>query len=322
MRRPEYSLSNPAKFTGSAWRLAGAATTVSVLLSASLILTGCGKSSKQDPFAGVGSPMYQGSGPIPKGGGRRALGKPYEVAGKKFYPAEDPDYDKTGLGSWYGPKFHKRMTSNGEWFDMNYRSAAHPTLPLPSYAKVTNLENGRKMIVRINDRGPFVGPRIIDLSRKSAQILGYDKKGKAKVRVQYIGPAPLNDKGTHLAAMNDELARGTPLRYMIASANQRSGGTRVASANTSSSSALQPTAASGAGYYVQVGAFGELGNAERARQRLQGVAPVIVTPVNGQYGTLYRVKLGPLAKRHQADTALGHAVDAGHHDARIVIAAN
>ena len=105
------SISNPAKLAGSAWRVAGAATTVSILLTASLVLSGCGQSGKQDPFAGVGSPMYEGSGPIPKGGGRRHLGKPYTVAGNKFYPAENPSYDKTGTGSWYGPKFHKRMTS-------------------------------------------------------------------------------------------------------------------------------------------------------------------------------------------------------------------
>ncbi|MDH3740341.1 MAG: hypothetical protein OER56_01975, partial [Hyphomicrobiales bacterium] len=95
-----------------------------VVVGASLALTGC-SSGKQDPFAGTGSPMYTKAGPIPKGGGRRHIGKPYEIAGIKFYPKENPGYDKTGVASWYGPKFHKRMTSNGEWFDMNYPSAAH-----------------------------------------------------------------------------------------------------------------------------------------------------------------------------------------------------
>ena len=174
---------------------------MSLLLSV-LSLVGCSSSMKRDPFAGIGSPIYKGNGPLPKGGGRYQLGEPYEVAGVWFYPKEEPAYDKMGVASWYGPQFHRRMTSNGEWFDMDYLSAAHPTLPLPSYAKVTSLETGKEIVVRVNDRGPFVADRIIDLSRKSAEALGFRNKGTAEVRVQYIGPAPLNDHGMHLAAMN------------------------------------------------------------------------------------------------------------------------
>ena len=265
--------------------------------------------------------MYKGAGVPPKGGGRHHIGKPYTVAGKKFYPAENPDYDETGQASWYGPKFHKRMTSNGEWFDMDYRSAAHPTLPLPSYAKVTNLENGRQMVVRINDRGPFVGTRIIDLSRKSADILGFRSKGKAKVRVQYIGPAPLNDTGTHLADMNDELIRGTAPSNMIASADT-SGELQQKVALAANFDSTSQSAAPAGAYYVQVGAFSNEGNASRARQRLQGVAPVIITPVNGEMGMVYRVRLGPIGKRNAAERALDRAVAAGHHDARVVTSYN
>ncbi len=111
------------------------------------------------------------------------------------------------------------MTSNGEWFDMTRLTAAHPTLPLPSYAKVTNINNGKTIVVRINDRGPFVGPRIIDLSKQSASALGFKRQGTATVRVQYIGPAPLDDHGSNLMAMNQELENGTPLRQMIAAAS-------------------------------------------------------------------------------------------------------
>ena len=111
------------------------------------------------------------------------------------------------------------MTANGEWFDMEYSSAAHATMPLPSYARVTNLANGKEIIVRVNDRGPFVSGRIIDLSRKSAEILAFRIQGTAKVRVQYVGPAPLDDRGSHLAAMNRELERGTPLNQLIAAAS-------------------------------------------------------------------------------------------------------
>ena len=111
---------------------------------------------------------------------------------------------------------------------MNELTAAHATLPLPSYAKVSNLENGRSVVVRINDRGPFVGTRIIDMSRRSAEVLGFKPQGMAKVRVQYIGPAPLNDQGQHLAAMNRELRNGTPINQMMAAAEGRWGGERNA----------------------------------------------------------------------------------------------
>ena len=157
---------------------------LAALLTGGLALNGC--SGQSDPFAGVGSPMYQGSGPLPKGGGRYHVGKPYQVGGRWYYPAEVESYDNVGQASWYGPKFHRRMTSNGEWFDQDYLSAAHPTLPLPSYARVTNLENGRSIRLRVNDRGPYAHGRIIDLSKRAAELLGFHNQGTAKVRVQIL----------------------------------------------------------------------------------------------------------------------------------------
>lgn len=132
------------------------------------------------------------SGPVRKGGGHYKLGRPYNVAGRWYVPREEPGYDRTGVGSWYGADFHGRLTSNGEIFDKNALTAAHPTFPLPSYAYVTNLENGRTVLVRVNDRGPYVANRIIDLSHTSARHIGYDTKGHARVRVQYAGRAPLS----------------------------------------------------------------------------------------------------------------------------------
>ncbi len=289
--------------------------TLSVIIGAGIVLSGC-SSGKQDPFAGTGSPVYKGAGPIPKGGGRRHTGKPYSIAGNKFYPREDPAYDRTGVASWYGPKFHKRLTSNGEWFDMNYRSAAHTTLPLPSYAKVTNLANGRELIVRVNDRGPFVNDRIIDLSRKSAELLDFRKQGTKQVRVQYIGPAPLNDRGTHLAAMNNELQRGTPLNQMIARAD---GGrpTTVAAYSNNNYAAAVP-ADSNSGYFVQVAAFSDQINAHRTQARLSTIGPVVITPVDAGIGTIYRVRMGPLSNEASAQIILNQVVSAGHHDARLV----
>lgn len=129
---------------------------------------------------------------VPKGGGVFKIGNPYKIAGRWYVPREDHGYDYAGLGSWYGDDFHGRKTANGEIFDKFALTAAHPTLPLPSYAYVTNLENGRTVLVRINDRGPYSGNRIIDLSHTVAHHLGFEHKGLARVRVRYAGRAPLN----------------------------------------------------------------------------------------------------------------------------------
>ena len=138
------------------------------------------------------SPRLVASGPVPKGGGRYMVGKPYVVKGKTFVPKENPGYDKVGVASWYGDAFHGRMTANGELYDKEHLSAAHPTLPLPSYARVTNLNTGSSVVVRINDRGPFHKGRIIDLSRKTADMLDMKHSGTGEVRVQYIGPARMD----------------------------------------------------------------------------------------------------------------------------------
>lgn len=136
--------------------------------------------------------IVTGNKPVPKGGGRYMVGKPYKVAGKWYRPKDDPNYQSVGLASWYGPTFHGRQTANGEVFDRNALTAAHTTMPLPSYARVTNMTNGRSLIVRVNDRGPFHGKRTIDLSERAATMLDYKSKGVAKVKVEYIGRARLD----------------------------------------------------------------------------------------------------------------------------------
>ena len=138
------------------------------------------------------SPRVTTRGPLPKGGGIYKVGRPYKIDGVWYVPKADPTYNRVGTASWYGEAFHARRTANGEVFDMNALTAAHPTLPLPSYAYVTNMENGRTLLVRINDRGPFVDNRIIDLSKRSAHALGLFNQGTGLVRVRYAGPAPLN----------------------------------------------------------------------------------------------------------------------------------
>src|SRR5262245_28170255 len=117
-------------------------------------------------------------------------GPPYQVEGKWYVPTYEPNYDEIGIASWYGPTFHGKASASGETFDENAMTAAHPTLPIPSLVRVTNLENGRSVVVRLNDRGPFVDDRIIDLSRAAGKALDMHGKGTARVRVQYVGPAP------------------------------------------------------------------------------------------------------------------------------------
>ena len=130
--------------------------------------------------------------PIPKGGGKYRVGDPYVIAGRTYVPQEDPNYRAEGLASWYGSDFHGRLTANGEVYDMFALSAAHPTLPLPSYVRVTNLENRRSVVVRVNDRGPYHDNRLIDLSVRAAKLLGFFDRGVAHVRVEYIGHASLS----------------------------------------------------------------------------------------------------------------------------------
>ena len=160
----------------------------------SLAVTGCSVgTSSPDPNLGVAaSPRVTAAGRVAKGGGIYKVGKPYKVAGRWYVPREVDHYDRTGIASWYGAAFHGRRTANGEVYDMNALTAGHPTLPLPSYAYVTNLSNGRTILVRVNDRGPYVADRLIDLSRRSATELGFTRHGLARVRVRYAGRAPLN----------------------------------------------------------------------------------------------------------------------------------
>lgn len=140
---------------------------------------------------GPASPRVVADGePVPRGGGTYMVGKPYTIAGRTYYPSEKR-YAATGLASWYGDAFHGRRTANGEVYDRDSVSAAHPTMPLPSYARVTNLRNHYSMIVRVNDRGPFASNRIMDVSRKTAEALDFRHTGTARVKVEYLGAASL-----------------------------------------------------------------------------------------------------------------------------------
>jgi peptidoglycan lytic transglycosylase len=183
-------------------------------IAACVALANCAASNKfasrVDPQYGVSSsPRVVAFGePVPKGGGTYRVGKPYVVSGRIYVPEEDVNYREDGFASWYGDDFHGRLTANGEVFDMAGLTAAHPTLPMPCYARVTNLSNHKSLIVRVNDRGPYHGNRLIDLSHKAAEMLEFRGNGVARVRVEYVGPAPL--EGTDDRVLMATLRTGAP----------------------------------------------------------------------------------------------------------------
>ena len=175
------------------------------VVACALALANCGKGpgASGNKYGVAASPRVVDSGePVPKGGGRYSVGKPYVIAGKTYVPEENAErYSAQGIASWYGEDFHGRKTSNGEVFDMHSIAAAHPTLPLPSYVRVTNLNNNRSLIVRVNDRGPFHEGRVIDVSVRAAQLLGFYETGTTRVKLDYVGKASLSGSDdTKLAA--------------------------------------------------------------------------------------------------------------------------
>ena len=158
--------------------------------------------------------------PVPKGGGAYKLGKPYNINGRTYVPAENAHYRAEGIASWYGRDFHGRLTANGEVYDMHSISAAHTTLPMPCYVRVTNLNNGRSIVVRVNDRGPYHRDRVIDLSIGTAKALDFYHKGVARVRVEYVGRAPIegSDDAMLMATLREGSPAPAPSKVMVAAA--------------------------------------------------------------------------------------------------------
>jgi rare lipoprotein A len=204
---------------------AGRAARTIAVVGTCLVLANCsssGQFSRVDPKYGVSSSprVVEFGEPIPKGGGTYRVGKPYVVAGRMYVPEENLNYREEGLASWYGDDFHGRLTANGEVFDMAGLTAAHPTLPMPCYARVTNLGNGKSLIVRVNDRGPYAGNRLIDVSNRAAELLDFKGHGVAQVRVEYVGRAPLegSDDRQLMATLRTGEPAPSPSNVRIASA--------------------------------------------------------------------------------------------------------
>ena len=193
-------------------------------MAAACLLVGCSGSDKfgmVDPRYGVSSSarLVAPGQPVPKGGGTYRIGMPYSIGGRTYVPADNPHYRAEGVASWYGDDFHGRMTANGEIYDMNSMSAAHTTLPMPSYVRVTNLSNNRSVIVRVNDRGPYHSDRVIDVSVKAAILLGFYGSGLAPVRVEYVGTAPLegSDDNMLIATLRQGEPAPSPSLIRVAS---------------------------------------------------------------------------------------------------------
>lgn len=287
---------------------------VSVLM---LFVAACGSS-----YDGRYSSNSRGSGST--GGGEHKVGAPYKINGVRYVPREDPTYDRTGIASWYGRKFHGRRTANGERYDMYAVSAAHPTLPLPSFVRVTNLQNGRSIVVRINDRGPFARGRIIDLSYRAAQLLGYVKQGTARVRVSAVGSSkPVAPRPTQVAYKPRPPATRNAQNALPKMPSAPSAPVTEVTLEGSVPYVSQPTVeqlpVATTNLYVQAGAFSDRENAERLRGALSALGRVWVHSASVEGAMYHRVRLGPLASVEEADRMLGAVLARGHRRARILV---
>ena len=267
------------------------------------------------------------------------IGNPYQVGGVWYYPERALAYDETGIGSWYGDEFAGRLTANGEIFDPDMVTAAHKTLPMPSVVRVTNLDNGKSLVVRINDRGPFVAGRIIDLSREAARLIGYRDQGIARVRVQVLAEQTLRleklaKDGNFTEITGDVSAMPTVAAVeqpeVSMTATSSSGKTVDSDVEDDNVSALELLARSRVGevitvapietqIWVQVGAFYAEANASNVLAKVEIVGAGQVSPVDVSGQTLHRVRIGPLSSVEAADRALDGVIGLGFSGARIVV---
>lgn len=274
------------------------------------------------------------------------VGQPYQIEGIWYYPKVDYAYSETGIASWYGPGFHGKATANGEIFDQNDLTAAHRTLPLPSMVRVTNLDNGRSITVRVNDRGPFEGGRIIDLSRRAAQLLDFERQGTAKVLVEI-----LEEESRQMAALFSAPEIAPPSAVTAAPAPAvptqtvtveslpppGGAGSQSAAAVPLEPRAAEPVTAPAASVgpqpdgvvvqgpvrstniFIQAGAFQQLENAVRLQSALARLARAQVAQAQVGQHSFYRVRIGPLASVAEADRLLATLYASGHSDARVVV---
>lgn len=309
-----------------------------------LLLAACGTTSR------TGS--HQAGGRYLAGHPSYKIGAPYEIGGVWYYPKVDYDYDKAGVASWYGEQFNRKYTANGEIFDLNQLTAAHPTLPMPSVVEVTNLDNGRELQLRVNDRGPYANGRIIDVSRRAAQLLGFETRGTARVRVKIkkdesirVAEEAMHNEGA-IAVADAAPAMPWPPQPPVVPASPfvpppfspppvaapPVAPTPVVSAPLVPPPApvvvaqmpplpetvtAAPTSAAGR-IFIQAGAFSVRDNAQRVQSHIAGLGNVQVTAASVNGTEIYRVRLGPLMNVEEADRLLARLAGSGYPEARIV----
>ena len=314
-----------------------------VLVGLGLVLSGCQRAQPKRPVT-----TNETSWPtLDRAPGAYKLGKPYQVGHAWYYPKADYGYDETGIASWYGPGFHGKLTANGEAFDQNALTAAHRTLPMPSMVRVTNLDNGRSIKVRINDRGPFKNGRIIDLSRRAADLLGFRRQGTAKVRVEIVDD---ESRALAVAAMTEETAATAPdaaprIPVTVENLAQDADG-RVPATHSATPAANQTALAAprvgraearprllvpepdgivtklpvqSGQIYVQAGSFTQIVNANRLRARLIKIGRAQIAQAMVHRRRYFRVRFGPMGSVAAADRLLTMLIDSGHNDARVVV---
>ena len=249
------------------------------------------------------------------------VGKPYKIAGKWYTPEMNPTYNQVGIASWYGADFHNKKTANGETYNMNALSAAHTTLPMPSFVRVTNLENNRSLILRVNDRGPFVNNRLIDVSRRGAQLLGFERRGTTRVRVEAVDganataqvaksntPPPIQRQAVERVAVES--------LELLAPPTQLDQQPEIQIANLSPQAKVAISANDD--IYVQVGAYSSIGRAANVISALQHLGDAGMESVNISDRKLYRVRLGNFNSSTSANSALVQILKLGHNTAKVV----
>lgn len=257
-------------------------------------------------------------------GGFYKVGSPYQIKGVWYYPKEEPGYDETGIASWYGEYFHGRKTANGEIYNMNSLTAAHRTLPLPSFVDVTNLENGKQIRLRVNDRGPYARGRIIDVSKRAAELLGFKHQGVAKVRVTFAGKVRGTDKVSmdpvNAAPLAEVSVTETGAAKEIKTASLGPNIPMVgAGVDALEGEVRQVPVTGGQQIWVQTGTFESRGNAARQLAQLNKAGQASLAETRRAGKTVYRVRLGPIADVPAADAKLDQVIEMGFNGAQIVV---
>lgn len=293
-----------------------------------LLLAACGTQQRTSSYEGGGH--YRAGRPMYK------VGAPYQINGVWYYPTVDYNYDETGVASWYGEQFDQKYTANGEIFDLNDLTAAHRTLPMPSIVQVTNLANGRMLKLRVNDRGPYARGRVVDVSRRAAQLLGFAANGTALVRVRIMKEESIQI--AELAKRNGGDSRVLVAEAPSVAAVAAATGIReapppppAAPINTVSSPVVVAQlpalpekvrvvpVTSSSRIFIQAGAFSVRENAQRVQSRIASFGSVQVMTASIKGIEMYRVRLGPVASVEEADQLLARVADSGYPEARIVV---